>query len=80
MNFYIDMDDVVADWMSHATSILNRDWNYGQRIPDEHWRKLQEDPHFYRHLPLKPGARELVSWCQNYSTNNPGSKIGRAHV
>lgn len=59
------MDDVVADWMSYAKSILNRDWNYGQRIPDADWQKLKDCPRFYRHLPLKPGAHELISWIRN---------------
>ena len=75
MNFYLDMDDVVADWMTHAKTILNRDWNYGQRIPNHHWAKLQTDQRFYRYLPLKPGAHELVAWCKNYVAAHPGSTL-----
>ena len=75
MNFYIDMDDVVADWMVYAKKIVQRDWNYGQRIPDEDWRKLQTDQRFYRNLPLKPGAKDLVKFCVDYMRFNPTSTV-----
>ena len=29
MNIYLDMDDVVADWMETAREMVKRDWNYG---------------------------------------------------
>lgn len=66
MNIFVDMDDVVADWMAYARSIVNRDWNYGQRIPDSDWNRLKAQPRFYRNLPLKPGAESLMTWCQEY--------------
>jgi 5'(3')-deoxyribonucleotidase len=65
MNIYLDMDDVVADWMKTAREMVNRNWNYGERIPDSDWKKLQRDPHFYRNLPLKAGAEELVQYCKD---------------
>ena len=65
MNIYLDMDDVVADWMKTAREMVNRNWNYGERIPDSDWKKLQRDPHFYRNLPLKVGAEELVQYCKD---------------
>ena len=64
MNIYLDMDDVVADWMTHARSIVRRNWEYGQRIPDSDWNKLKDDQRFYRNLPLKAGAHELVDYCK----------------
>jgi 5'(3')-deoxyribonucleotidase len=66
MNIYLDMDDVVADWMKTAREMVQRNWEYGQRIPDADWKKLQRDPHFYRNLPLREGANELVQWCRDY--------------
>jgi hypothetical protein len=64
-NLYLDMDDVVADWMEVAFGITGIRWAYGERIPDDKWRKLSEDARFYRDLPLKPGANELVDYCRN---------------
>ena len=60
------MDDVVADWMSSAKAIVNRNWNYGERIPDSDWAKVKARQRFYRDLPVKSGATELVAWCQDY--------------
>lgn len=65
MNIYLDMDDVVADWMQHARRIVNRNWGYGERIPDHEWAKLKDDVRFYSSLPLKDGAHELVDYCKN---------------
>lgn len=66
MNIYLDMDDVVADWMTAAKAIVNRNWNYGERIPDSDWTKVKARQRFYRDLPVKPGATELVEWCRDY--------------
>jgi 5'(3')-deoxyribonucleotidase len=65
MKIYLDMDDVVADWMEVAFEITGMRWQYGERIPDDKWRKLNSYPRFYRDLPLKPGATELVEYCQD---------------
>lgn len=64
MNIYLDMDDVVADWMVTARAIVNRNWNYGERIPDSDWNKVKAKQRFYRDLPIKPGAYELVDYCK----------------
>jgi len=66
VNIYVDMDDVVADWMAAAQARLDRDWNYGQRIPDSDWQRIKEDERFYLNLPIKPGAYDLIDWCQRY--------------
>lgn len=68
MNIYLDMDDVVADWMPAARAIVNRNWNYGERIPESDWAKVKARERFYRDLPIKPGAHELVNWCKDYCT------------
>ena len=65
MIIYLDMDDVVADWMPAARAIVNRNWDYGERIPDSDWNKVKAKARFYRDLPIKPGAFELVDFCRN---------------
>ena len=32
MKIYLDMDDVVADWMERAYEIVGRRWELGERI------------------------------------------------
>jgi hypothetical protein len=65
MIIYLDMDDVVADWMPAARAIVNRNWNYGERIPDEDWNKVKAKARFYRDLPIKDGAHDLVNYCRD---------------
>jgi 5'(3')-deoxyribonucleotidase len=72
---YLDMDDVVADWKTAARQRLNNEWNLETRIPDEDWAVLRQDERFFRHLPVKEGAHELVAWCLDYVSNNPGSSV-----
>jgi hypothetical protein len=59
------MDDVVADWMGYARAIVNRNWNYGERIPDEDWNKVSAKKRMYRDLPIKEGAHDLVNFCRD---------------
>lgn len=59
------MDDVVADWMGFAHNIVQRSWNYGERIPEHDWAKVKAQYRMYRDLPLKPGANELVQYCRD---------------
>lgn len=65
MIIYLDMDDVVADWMPAARAIVNRNWDYGERIPESDWAKVKAKERFYRTLPVKPGAFELVEYCRD---------------
>lgn len=64
MKIYLDMDDVVADWMPAARAIVARNWEYGERIPDSDWAKVKAKQRFYRDLPIKPGAHDLVNYCK----------------
>jgi hypothetical protein len=73
MKIFLDMDDVVADWMLAAKTIVKRNWEYGERIPDSDWSKVKAKERFYRDLPIKPGAHELVQFCRDAVTN------GQAH-
>ena len=69
MILYLDMDDVVADWMPAARAIVDRNWAYGERIPDHEWNKVKAKQRFYRDLPIKPGAHELVQFCRDAVSN-----------
>jgi len=65
------MDDVVADWYSEAQNLLGMRWkNHHERIPPEDWDQLKQNSRFYRNLPLKEGARELVEWVCLYVIRN----------
>lgn len=71
MNIYLDMDDVVADWMGYAREYLRRpEWRYGTMLPDNEWRRLKDDQRMYSKLKLKDGAKELVNWCTKYANDN----------
>ena len=65
MNIYLDMDDVVADWITSAQEFLKMKWGDVERIPADDWKKLKNATRFYSTLPLKPGAIELVDYCRN---------------
>lgn len=80
MYIYVDMDDVVADWVPHAQSFLNIQWDndIGERIPQSDWDRLKEDHRFYSNLPLKPGAHELVQYCRDAVSN--GQAAGMAFL
>jgi hypothetical protein len=75
MNIYLDMDDVVADWMKTAREIVQRNWDYVERIPDADWKKLQTKQHFYRNLPKKEGADELVQYCRNLVSAGQAERV-----
>ena len=68
MIIYLDMDDVVADWRTAAEEFLqlkfpnNDPW---ARIPDDKWAELKRNSRFYRSLPLKQGAEDLVQYCRD---------------
>jgi hypothetical protein len=66
MIIYLDMDDVVADWHTAAQDMLKMRWNKdNERIPQEDWDRIKHNSHFYRDLPLKAGAVELVQYCRD---------------
>jgi hypothetical protein len=65
MIIYLDMDDVVADWHRAAQDFLGMRWEKdGRPIPREDWNRVKQNSRFYRNLPLKPGAVELVQYCR----------------
>lgn len=75
MNIFLDMDDVVADWIKHAQDFLGMTWDekVGERIPQQDWDRLKEDERFYLTLPLKDGANELVEYCKQITTATGGT-------
>ena len=64
------MDDVVADWVQEAQRFLKRSWEAGQWIPESEWKNLEHHARFYRNLPLKDGAEELIQWARKYAKHN----------
>jgi hypothetical protein len=67
LTIYLDMDDVVADWMGYARAYLKVPaWREGEMLPDTTWRRLKDDQRMYSKLPLKEGAYNLVDWCRSY--------------
>ena len=71
MNIYLDMDDVVADWMGYARAYLKMEWKEGEMVPDHQWRRLKDDQRMYSKLPLKEGAVDLVNWVTEYTDKHP---------
>jgi 5'(3')-deoxyribonucleotidase len=70
MIIYLDMDDVVADWIPAARAIVNRDWTYGSdKVSEADWDKVRAKTRFYRDLPVKEGAFELVNYCREAVAN-----------
>jgi 5'(3')-deoxyribonucleotidase len=71
MVIYLDMDDVVADWMGYAREYLKQpNWKEGEMLPDATWRRLKDDQRMYSKLPLKAHAYDLVDWCRSYCKEN----------
>lgn len=64
---YLDMDDVVADWIGTAERHLGLRFVPGERIPHKDWSKLRSNHRFYRSLPLMPHAEELVTWAKGFT-------------
>ena len=76
MIIYLDMDDVVADWHEAAQQFLQKRWDkHGDRIPQDEWNKLKQDSRFYRNLPLREGAHELVDWVKAYCAAHPDVQV-----
>ena len=66
------MDEVVADWMGYARKYLQEpNWQDGDILPDQQWRRLKDDQRMYSKLPLKEGAMELVNWVTEYTDKHP---------
>jgi hypothetical protein len=66
MIIFLDMDDVVADWHTSAQEFLRMRWDKeNERIPQEDWDKIKMNSRFYRDLPLKENANDLVDYCRN---------------
>lgn len=66
MDIYLDVDDVVADWMAYARVFFKRNFQVGERLPPTEWSRLKDDQRMYSKLELRVGAVELVDWCREY--------------
>lgn len=76
MIIYLDIDDVVADWYGAAQEFLQLKYNERQeRIPEEDWQRLKAHSRFYRHLPLKAGAVQLVAACERLVSQRRADEV-----
>jgi 5'(3')-deoxyribonucleotidase len=68
MNIYIDMDDVVADWIGYARDFFkNPDLGTpGTIIPEEDWNKIVTEQRMYRELKVRQDAKSLIAWLNWY--------------
>jgi 5'(3')-deoxyribonucleotidase len=68
MNIYIDMDDVVADWIGFARDFFKDPEldTPGTIIPQEDWVKLLGEQRMYRDLKVREGAKSLIAWLNWY--------------
>lgn len=74
IQIFLDMDNVVADFKAYANHVLTgHTVDNGYRFPDDQWQRLRDNPRIYRDLPLKPGAIELVKYCQQICDINDGT-------
>jgi 5'(3')-deoxyribonucleotidase len=65
--FYLDMDGVVADWVTNAASVIGRRiTDPTVRYNDAEWTLLKSDKHIFRNLPLMPRCIELVNIARQY--------------
>jgi 5'(3')-deoxyribonucleotidase len=69
--FYLDMDGVCADWDRAAEQFLGiptrlNPINGNYTVTPDEWERLRSAGHFYRHLPVMPGADILVDLARQY--------------
>ena len=65
--FYLDMDGVVADWVTRATAIIGKRYDDpAEHYTHEEWLKVKGDGRLFRDLPLMPRCDELVSLASSY--------------
>jgi hypothetical protein len=71
MKIFLDMDDVVADWKALGQQLVGRTWESGlTHLPDHDWVKIKSYDRFYRDIPIKEGAHELVDFCTKFANKN----------
>jgi hypothetical protein len=46
-----------------------------ERIPQEDWDKIKMNARFYRHLPLKENAHDLVQFCRDAVSNGLADEL-----
>jgi hypothetical protein len=76
MNIYIDMDEVVSDFMGYARKVLNKprvgDFQDEVKVPFLDWKKLTNNPRLYKDLELRKDAHEVVAYILNYANTHDG--------
>lgn len=67
IEIFVDLDDVVADWMKYARNVLKHPLPVGGvRIPDTEWNNLRSHQRMYRDLAVREGAVELMEWLTDF--------------
>lgn len=72
---YVDMDGVVADFDSAVVKKFNISDQEKEialkntRWSEDRWKKIIQDPHFYRDLPKMPQADQLISLAKRFRDN-----------
>lgn len=68
---FLDMDDVVCDWVAKAIEYLGvPDLDDDLSYSPAKWQQLLEFERFYRDLSVKQGAYELVAWAKQHVNQN----------
>ena len=62
-HFYIDLDNVLADFHLAASQQLGVAVNTAYRISPDEWKRLH--PRIYRDLPLTANAHDLFNLCKH---------------
>ena len=68
---FLDMDGVVADFVTFAEELLGREIGWGDTTQDlsaEEWLRLASIDRLYYQLPLMPDATKLVAYVKSLST------------
>lgn len=70
MHIYIDMDEVVADFIGYANQALFNN-AISDNLSDPLWQKLRTHHRLYRDLAPLPDADRLVKFIKEYESTRP---------
>ena len=64
---FLDMDGVVADWMTGAAKVVGYEMADPQAYyPPEDWAKVRENQRMFRHLPKMKHADQMVDIARKF--------------
>ena len=70
IEIYVDLDEVVANFMGYARKFFDKQLKDGVKLPVDEWNKLSSNPHLFRDLEVKDNAYELIDWLKKYQQEN----------